>query len=535
MQARLQTLPPQLRALIERAGDALVADDIDTAQRVLATALAQAPAQPDVLRLYGLLLARIGNPRAAAMNLEAALRAAPDDAMGYWQFAQVCDDAGDAAGGRRLREQAVRELPRSPLAWADLGAHLLRDGEIDAALAALERSTRLEPGYAPAQLDLGDALVVQGRIDDGAAAMRRAIAARPEFGDAWLSLVDVKTVAIRDEELDSMEALVRGRAVADRERTAIMFALGKVYEDRGRYADAFSTLIDANLRRKQEVPAWDEEAFLLRNRLAEAVFAGPHAVAADPTLGGDVIFVAGLPRSGTTLVEQILASHPRVHGAGELAALAQVLTEESARLRQRYPEWVPAARPDDWQRLGRRYLELTAPLRPGGVRSTDKLPNNWQALGAIRAMLPGARAVLCRRDPLENCWSCFRQYFAKGWEVTCDLQHLGTFWRAFDSAASTWAARDPRFVREQSYEGLTACPEREIRALLEFCGLPFEPACMRPHDTSRSVRTLSAAQVRRPLGRKTQVAAAYGALLDPLRHALGVAKPGTPPADHCRT
>lgn len=523
VKARLQRLPPRLRDLIERAGDALAEDDLPLAQQALAKALAQAPTQSDVLRLYGLLLARMHNWRAATMNLEAALRAAPDDAMAHWQFAQVCDDAGDGAAARRLRERAVRVLPESPLAWADLGAQLARDRQTDGAVLALQTATRLAPDYAPAQLDLGDALISIGRVDDGVAAIRNAIATQPAFGDAWLSLVDVKAVAISDDELASMEGLLRATG-AGREQTAIEFALGKTYEDRGRYAEAFETLARANRHRRQELPAWQAEEFIARNRMAEAAFAAAHAVADEPQLGSEVIFVAGLPRSGTTLVEQVLSSHSAVHGAGELGELAQVLAEESTRRRQRYPEWVPAARPEDWRRLGRRYLDLTAQFRAGGTRSTDKLPNNWQAVGAIRAMLPGARIVLCRRDPLENCWSCFRQYFARGWEVTCDLGDLGLFWRAFDRTASAWTARAPEHVRAQSYERLTESPESEICALLAFCGLPLERGCLSPHASPRSVHTLSAAQVRRPLRRHVPVAAAYGALLDPLRSALGITR-----------
>jgi hypothetical protein len=252
------------------------------------------------------------------------------------------------------------------------------------------------------------------------------------------------------------------------------------------------------------------------------VFAAAHAEATDQALGDHVFFIVGMARSGTTLVEQVLAAHPQVRGGGELPALPQVLTEESTRRRQRYPDWVPQASADDWQRLGRRYLELTADLRTERPYSTDKLPNNWRAIGAIRAMLPGARIVICRRNPLENCWSCYKQYFPGGWEFTSDLEWLAQYWRAFDHAAGEWAKRTPERIREQRYEALTEHPESEIRALLEFCGLPFDADCLQAHHSRRSVRTLSAAQVREPVHRHRSVAGRYEALLDPLRHALGL-------------
>jgi tetratricopeptide (TPR) repeat protein len=529
--ARLRALPPPLRAQIQRASDALVAGDLRTAQEALGSAMACAPCQPDVLRLYALLLARIGNFRAAFANFEAALRAAPDDAMVYWQYAQVREESGDVASSLRLREMAVQRLPASPMALADLGGHLARHRQSEPALKYLEGATSLAPDYAPAQLKLGDALVSCGHVEQGAAAMRKAIAAEPTFAAAWLNLVDIKTVPITDEEASTMHALLRRPGMDEGERTAIEFALARVYEERGLYADAHELFVEANARRKREVGPWDAERFLARLRRAEEVFATPRATAEDPRLGEQVIFVAGMPRSGTTLVEQVLASHPEVQGMGEAGELAQVLAEESARRRRHYPDWVPQADVRDWQRLGERYLRLVARFQDGRRRFTDKMPNNWQALGAIRAMLPGARVVICRRDPLENCWSCFKQYFTQGWEFTYDIDQLATFWKAFDRAASLWVERDPDRVREQRYEALVQDPQEQIPALLEFCGVSFDPACLAPHAARRSVHTLSAAQVRTPIRRQAATAAAYGTLLNPLRSALElpmVAQPSDP-------
>lgn len=521
--ARLAMLPPRLSATIEHAGNALAAGDLRTAQSLLARALQVAPAQPDVLRLYGLLLARLGNLQAAYANFQAALRAAPDDAMGYWQFAQVCEQAGDVASAWQLRERAVQVLPESPMAWADLGEHLARHQQPDRALAALERATRLAPDYPPAQLKLGDALVSCGRAEEGAAAMRKAIAIEPAFGAAWLNLVDIKTVPLSEDEVNQMRTLLNGGSIDESERTAIKFALGKACEDRGFYEEAFVLFADANSRRKREIGPWNIEQFQYRSLHAEEVFAGPFAVAEDLCLGEQLVFIVGMPRSGTTLVEQILASHPDVQGMGELGELAQVLTEESSRLKCRYPDWVPEASPQDWQRLGLRYLELTARFRGEHARFTDKMPNNWQAIGAIRAMLPGARILICRRDPLENCWSCFKQFFTSGWEFTYDIEQLGIFWKAFDRTAKEWTSSNPERIREQGYELLTEHPVDEIRSLLDFCGLSFDPACLAFHQSRRNVHTLSAAQVRRPMRRHAGTAAAYGAILDPLRLALGVA------------
>ncbi|TAN05859.1 MAG: sulfotransferase family protein [Rhodanobacteraceae bacterium] len=533
-QARLAHLPAPLRGWIQRASDALGSGDDQGAQAALKQALSFAPSQPDVLRLYGLLLAKIGNVHAATANFEAALRTVPDEPLVYWQYAQVCEEAGDIDTAWKIRDASLRRLPDSPTALFDVGAHLARQREPERALAYLERAVRLAPEHAPLHLKLGDVLVACGRVADGAAAMRRAIALEPAYGAAWISLTDIKTVPVTDAEAAQMRALLRGRAIDEGERTAIEFALARVCEARGKYDEAFALLVEANARRKQELSAWDVERFARQVRGVQAALLEPGTAAEDPDLGKEVIFVVGMPRSGTTLVEQILASHPEVCGAGELGDVAQVLTDESARLHQFFPDWVPSRSARDWTRMGQCYLARTARFRTVRRFSTDKMPNNWQAMGAIRAMLPGARIIICRRDPLENCWSCFKQYFDQGWVFSYDFDQLGTFWKAFDQAASTWSTRDPAHVHEQGYERLTENPEAEIRSLLAFCGLSFDRACLAPHQMSRSVNTLSAAQVRQPLHRHRSITAGYGARLDPLRAALGLpsADKGVPSTGH---
>ena len=523
VERRLADLTPSLRQLIQRAGDALAEGNAAVAQQVLAQGLAMAPGQPDVLRLYGLLLANRGNHDAAFANFEAALRVVPDDAVTLWQYARAREDAGELGAAFDVRRRAIEQAPQSPLAWEDLGEHLFAYTSAQSAIAPLERAAQLAPQFAPGLLKLGNAYIACGRAGDGARLIRQTIKADPAFAAAWVALLDAKTLPLTMEEMAEMRELLSDASpLLPGERIAVQFSLAAACEREGRYDEAWQQVVEANALRKRELPPWDEEYFRQQEQQVDEAFRRAHAHASDPQLGREVIFVVGLPRSGTTLIEQILASHPGVEGPGELAALPNVLTEESIRRQQRYPGWVQDASAKDWQRMGERYLELTLSHRSRRPRSTDKLPGNWRALGAIRAMLPGARIVISRRDPLENCWSCFKQYFPNGWEFTSDIEHLGTFWRAFDYAAAQWAQRAPEHVRQQGYEVLTEDAETEIRALLDFCGLSFEPACLRPHQSRRSVRTLSAAQVREPIYKSPAVAARYGSLLDPLRAALGL-------------
>jgi len=201
--------------------------------------------------------------------------------------------------------------------------------------------------------------------------------------------------------------------------------------------------------------------------------------------------------------------------------LPQVLTEESKRLKQLFPHWVKSTSPADWLRLGKRYLERTAHFGKQAARFTDKLPNNWQYVGAILAMLPAAKVIIVRRDPLETCLGCYRQYLGNN-EYTHTFADLASNWRDFDRATRHWLKLYPGRVYENVYEDLVADPQTKIRELLAFCDLPFEQGCIDFHKTERDVHTPSAAQVREPIRRDTARAPRYGALLDPLRAALGM-------------
>ena len=266
---------------------------------------------------------------------------------------------------------------------------------------------------------------------------------------------------------------------------------------------------------------WNRQAFSHGITAILDAFTVSGNVAADATLGDGNIFIVGLPRSGSTLVEQILASHPQVEASGELPDLPLILAAESRRRGSAFPHWATDATPADWQRLGEDYLQRTRHWRTDKRFLTDKLPGNWMYAGAIRAMLPAAGIIVCRRDPLETCFSCYR-HFLENNEYQHTFEDLAAFWRDFDRAAGYWTKQHPDRIFTHSYEALLSNPEQDIRALLEHCGLPFERACRDFHLTRRQVRSPSATQVTRPLRADTARSADYGALLDPLHAALGL-------------
>ncbi len=518
---RLAGLSQGARDLASRAMAELARDRFDAAATPLQGALALAPSHPELLRLYAVLSYRRDRGGDAVAALRKALAAWPDDPL-------ILNDLGNAlAAVRQIDEafacwrRACTLAPEFGLAWYNLGRHLHDEGLVAEGEEPLRRAVECMPEHWQARILLGDTWVQRGRIEAGAAAFREVLARHPQIGRAWWDLANIKTVRLSDAEVETLSEQFARTDLAENDRIGIAFALGKALEDRERYAEAFAYFSEANARVARRVQ-WNPHGFPQLVARILAAFSAPHARAAVPELGDDVVFVVSMPRSGSTLTEQILAAHSAIEGAGELPYLGQVIAEESERRGARFPDWVGSATAADWERMGRRYLALTTRRRARYSRFTDKMPTNWMLVGAIRAMLPGARIVNCRRDPLETCWSCYKQLFAYGQEYTYDLDHLAVYRRAYEHAASRWAALHPQHFRDQAYEALQAEPEAQTRALLDFCGLPFEDACLRFHESARSIRTPSAAQVRQPIRRDTARAVHYGKLLDPLRRALAL-------------
>jgi len=262
---------------------------------------------------------------------------------------------------------------------------------------------------------------------------------------------------------------------------------------------------------------WDRRAVSRQVDAILQAFETPAAAAPDPGLGEEVIFVVSLPRSGSSLVEQILASHPAVEGGGELLDLQQIVDAESARRGRPFPAWVAETDAGDWERMGRDYLARTAHLRTHKPKSTDKNLINWQLAGAAMAMLPGARVVNCQREPLETCISCYVQLFASGNGFSYSLEDLASYWKDYARLSGHWSRIFPDRFFDHVHESLHADPEGSIRRLLMACGLDFDPACMEFHRTRREVRTASAVQVRQPLYAGMARGDRYGDKLDRLK------------------
>lgn len=518
--SRLQGLSPNEAQQVMATAQAIETGGPDLASARLAPLLALHPGHPEILRLQAGIQNLRGDYDGAIATMKHALAKRPRDPLYFNTFGAILGQAGEFDGAIDALRHARELQPDLAIAWFNLGVMLTRCMRRTEAVEVLNRAVELDPQYMPARALLGDMLRGENRVDEAAAEYRRVIAEQPWTGMAWWGLADLKTVRFAPGDVERIRQAMKDNRAHDNDRIAMGLALAKALDDEGRYAESLAALAEAHaIARARRV--WSAQAFSAGISMILSAFTPPPAPSPDTQAGHNVIFIASLPRSGSTLVEQILASHSMVDGAGELPDLPMTLTEESNRRAKPYPTWAREMQPEDWRRLGNRYLQRTTHWHERRPVFADKLPANWYYIGAIRAMLPGAKIICCRRDPLETCFSCYRQHLDNN-EYARTFADLAAYWRDFDRSVNHWHALHPAHVYQHVYEELLAEPEKSIRALLEFCGLPFEKGCLHFHENMRGVSTPSAMQVRQPLRADTARAPRYGALLDPLRAALGL-------------
>ncbi len=490
MQAALAGLSPVAAKAVVAAEAALRTRQLDEAQRQLSAAAALAPSHPEVLHLQANLDAQHGRYVEAVTALQRAMTQRPNDPLIFNSLGLVLRRTGRLEDATQAFRHALKLDARLAGTWFNLALVHAALSQFDQGIAALRTALQLAPEHHNARTLLADMLKEEGSAEDAQALYREVLAQQPLSGMAWLGLSNVKSIPLQPEDARKIEAALADFRTREHDRIAMRFALAKAYEDQGRFAVAFASLQKANAGLRQRKPPYSRQAMSAQADTAMVAFAPPPD--ADAEFGSEAMFIVSLPRSGSTLTEQILASHPQVEGASELNDLGLVLAEETQRREKMFTQWAPLATPDDWRRLGSRYLERTARWRKTRPRFTNKMPGNWLYIGAILAMLPGAHVIACQRDPLETCFACYRQML-DGNEYTHDFDDLASYWHDFDRSVRHWHAIDPRRVRLQVYEELVADPEQQTRALLDFCNLPFDPACLRFYETER--RALHAERV----------------------------------------
>jgi tetratricopeptide (TPR) repeat protein len=520
---RTAGLSPSAIRLLAEANAALAQRNAPLLQSRFSALTALAPSHPEVQRLQAAILHAQGRRDESIALLRRVLDARPGDA-------QTAFDLGNALAQSDDREAAAAAFRRSADTDPRIVAPLLalaqleeNDGDVERALATIDEALARAPDSIAARNRRARALHYLGRIDEADAEFRRTLEQKPEAASAWYGLSTLATRRFGEDDLAAIEHLATLANVRESERAPLLFALAKAREDHGRYDEAFVALSAANAIRRQHV-RWDAARFSANVRAIEAAFSEPSndrkTGTSDASRGDGVVFIVGMPRSGSTLIEEILAAHPDIAAGGELDIVRDIVRDESQRRGADFPAWIDDASAADWQALGDAYVERIAATRGAKRVLTDKALLNWRYLGALRAMLPGARFIDCRRDALETCLSCFRQLFANEQAFTYDVGELASFWRDYDRLMRFWNGEFGDRILTIEHEALTSDGEREIRRLLDFCGLPFDGACLRFQENERGVRTASAAQVREPLRAATTRADRYGAVLDPLRAML---------------
>jgi tetratricopeptide (TPR) repeat protein len=419
-------------------------------------------------------------------------------------------------GRLREAERLYREVLSSSPTRAEsvethfkLGQVLRERGMSDAAIAHYEKAIALKPDDAHIYSNLGRLLGELGRLAQARVAFEKAVVLLPRCGAAYLNLVHCDKVSADDPYLAEMQKLERDQgALGEQDRIDLDFALGKAYADIGEHERSFRHLLRANTRKRKTL-AYDEAAMLSDLERIRLVFDEKLMRAAKRRGNPSYlpVFIVGMPRSGTTLIEQMLASHPKVFGAGELTTFHNAVRElaEPGGASLPFPELLLGLSKHRLRALGDRYLAAVKALAPAVARITDKMPGNFRYTGLIHLALPNARIIHARRDPIDTCMSCFSyQFTAGGGEYSYDLGELGRCYRAYEELMTHWRNVVASGVMiDVQYEDLVQNPEREARRMVVHCGLDWDERCLDFQATQRPVRTASAAQVRQPLYRSS--------------------------------
>ena len=513
---------------LQRAAAAMVENDIPKAERLLKTHLKRSPTDVPAIRMLAEVAVRCGRNEDAGKLLRRCLELAPSFAAARFNYATLLHRQNDSSAALTEIERLLTVDPRSP-SYRNLCAVILsRIGEYDRASWIYAQLLEEYPANAKVWLSYGHVLKTEGRQNDCVDAYRQSIARDPVFGEAWWSLANLKTFRFTVADLSAMHAHLARPELDDESRLHFHFALGKAYEDANDHAQAFDHYARGNALHRAR-GRYDADRNSARTKYVKRQFtpeffrarAGSGCDAPDP------IFIVGMPRAGSTLLEQILSSHSAVEGTTELPeiiSLAKDLREQAGSQEiVAYAQVLASKTARELRELGEQYMERTRIHRKSDRPFfIDKMPNNFLHIGMIHLVLPNARIIDARRHPLGCCFSNFKQYYARGQNFSYDLADMGRFYRDYIGLMAHFDAVLPGRIHRVFYERTVADTEAEVRRLLEYCGLGFEPGCLRFFENARPVRTASSEQVRQPIYREgVEQWRHYEQWLDPLKAALG--------------
>ena len=506
-----------------RAAQALLDNALPVAEKILRQHLYDHPTDVAAIRMLAELAGRLGRNADAETLLRRALELAP-------AFSAARANLATALYRQNRPTEAIAELDRLLDEEEDHPGHqnlkaaaLGRLGAHEEAIGIYEQVLARRPDQPKVWMSYGHMLKTVGRTEDGIAAYRRAIVLAPTLGEAWWSLANLKTVKLGQEDVAAMEAALAAPTLSRPDLYHLHFALGKALEDQGEHKGAFRHYREGNRLRRDGIGYEADETTRQVDRMVALLMPSFFAERDGwGCLASDPIFVLGMPRAGSTLIEQILASHPDVEGTAELPEIPTLARRLAGRAGG-YHNALAALGREEARRLGEEYLDRTRlQRRESKPFFIDKMPNNWIHVGLIRLILPNAKIIDARRHPLDCCVSNFRQHYARGQGFSYSLEDMGRYYADYVRLMAHFDRVQPGRIVRIIHERLVEDPEAEIRRLLGALGLAFDPACLRSHETKRAVRTASSEQVRRPINREgIGQWRPYEPWLAPLREALG--------------
>lgn len=500
----LQELPPPLRS----AMDLISQNKLLKAEAVCRKFLLQQPQHIQAMRLLADIGMRLGILEDAEFLLESAAAFAPDDLQVQIDYVQVLRKRQKFQAALQQAQQLLDEHPKNLRVRSLCAIEHMQTGDFTRAMTLLDEVLEKLPTDPHTLVTYGHALKTSGNAGAAVDRYRQAISSQPLHGESYYSLANLKVYEFENQEVDRMQALEKNEDLGFMDRVYLNFALAKAFEDRRDYEVAFQHYAQGN-RLKKEHSRYDaqqmHEELTASQQLCDATFFADRAEFGSAT--ADPIFVVGLPRAGSTLLEQILASHSQVDGTLELPNILSL----SQRLRRRgasdrgvqtqtnYPAVLGQLTSQQCVEFGEAFIADTQIHRAGAAFFIDKMPNNFRHIALIKLIMPNAKVIDARREPMACCFSGFKQLFAEGQEFTYDLTDIGRYYRDYVELMAHWDEVLPGFVLRVQHEDVVADLETQVRRMLDFCRLPFEESCLRYYETERDVRTPSSEQVRKPI------------------------------------
>ena len=493
---------------LQKAMSQVQKGNLGEAEKIYRSILSDDPNNVDALRLLALLASRTGAIDQAINMLENCIKIAPDYALAWENLAKLYrqkDDPDSLQKAANCFIKATELRPDWAEGWAGLGTMQTRSSQHEEGIISYKKSIELKTNQPRVHLSLGHVYKTTGNQEECINSYKDAINYDENFGEAYWSLANLKTYKFNTREIDQMEKRVDLPEVPEREKVHFLFSLGKAFEDAGNYDKSFNYYKkgnDLNRGRTTYDPKAIEalsdrlKLFFTKDKFEEYKSSGCNS--------GAPIFIVGLPRSGSTLVEQILASHSKVEGTMELPNIMNIARKlgNSSKDRTAYPEIIETLLDSDLTLLGQAFVNETEFLRTGKPHFIDKMPNNFSHIGLLKLILPNAKVIDARRNPMDTCFSCYKQLFARGQAFTYDLSEIARYYVNYVNLMDHWNKVLPGYVFKIQHEALLQDQEGITRDLLEFCELDFESSTLEFYKTERAVKTASSEQVRQPINTK---------------------------------